>query len=308
MSILTTGNIPHLLTSRLDMAFSNEAKSIPKQWEGLFGTETATGSTFDAQPTYGFGQVPESSEGAALTYDTPGEGYNSSSVIKLYKLGFKITREAFDDERYGQMKNMAGELAKSFIYTKNVNGANIFNNGFSDSYVYAYSEPLFGDATLFTHPLKKTGGTDYNRPETAGVDLNAASLKDAINAVRATLSDSGKLWQPGLRPSVLLVHPDNEEKAYQLVASIKTPENANNSENWIKTLSLQVVVNDFLTDPDAWFLLCGTNIHKLKLFQRIGLETDSEVDFNTDAMLYKGYERYRFGAIDWRGTWGSSGG
>jgi len=31
------------------MAFSNEAKSIPKQWEGLFGTETATGSALTKQ-------------------------------------------------------------------------------------------------------------------------------------------------------------------------------------------------------------------------------------------------------------------
>lgn len=307
MSILTTGNIPNLLTARLDMAFRNEAKSIPKQWEGLFGTETATGSTFDAISTYGFGQVPESSEGAPLTYDKPGEGYKSTSTIKLYKMGFKITREAFDDERYGQMKDMASELSKSFIYTKNVKAANIFNNGFSDSYVYADSEPLFGDATLYTHPLKKTGGVDYNRPENAGVDLNKASLKDAINAVRATLSDSGKLWQVGLRPSVLLVHPDNEAKAYELISSQLDPEGANNTENWLKTVKLQVVVNDFLTDPDAWFLLCGKETHKLKLFQRVGLETDSEVDFNTDSMLYKGYERYIFGAIDWRGTFGSSG-
>lgn len=307
MSILTTGNIPNLLTARLDMVFRNEAKSIPKQWEGIFGTENATGSTFDATSTYGFGLVPKSSEGAALTYDKPGEGYKSTSTIDLFKLGFKITREAYDDERYGQMKDMAAELAKSFIYTKNVNAANIFNNGFSDSYVYADSEPLFGDATLYTHPLKKTGGVDYNRPANAGVDLNKASLTAAINDIRATLSDSGKLWQIGLRPTQLIVHPDNEAKAYELLNSAQDPEGANNTENWLKTIKLVPVVNDFLTDPDAWFLSCGSSVNKLKLFQRVALETSSEVDFNTDAMLYKGYERYLFGAIDWRGVWGSSG-
>jgi hypothetical protein len=39
--------------------------------------------------------------------------------------------------------------------------------------------------------------------------------------------------------------------------------------------------------------------------ERVPFETDMQVDFTTDNLLVKGYERYSFGYYDWRNTWGS---
>ena len=63
------------------------------------------------------------------------------------------------------------------------------------------------------------------------------------------------------------------------------------------------LVMDFLTSAFPWFLL--TNIDGLSYMSRIGFETDMQVDFITDNLLVKGYERYSFAYYNWRSIWGT---
>jgi hypothetical protein len=63
------------------------------------------------------------------------------------------------------------------------------------------------------------------------------------------------------------------------------------------------MVNDYLTNARAWFLL--TNIDGLSYMERIKFETDMQVDFTTDNLLVKGYERYSFGYYNWRSIYGA---
>jgi hypothetical protein len=63
------------------------------------------------------------------------------------------------------------------------------------------------------------------------------------------------------------------------------------------------MVNDFLTSSFAWYLL--TNIAGLAYMKRIAFETDMQVDFVTDNLLTKGYERYSFSYFNWRSLYGA---
>ena len=46
-------------------------------------------------------------------------------------------------------------------------------------------------------------------------------------------------------------------------------------------------------------------IDGLSYMERIKFETDMQVDFTTDNLLVKGYERYSFGYYNWRSIYGS---
>ena len=85
------------------------------------------------------------------------------------------------------------------------------------------------------------------------------------------------------------------------------PGTANNDVNAIHTtaggLPEGYMVNDYLTSAKAWFLL--TNIKGLVYMERIPYEMDMQVDFTTDNLLVKGYERYSFGYYNWRSIYGS---
>ena len=305
---LMRSDIANAVTAGMDDVFWDSAADVPEQYKDVFGEEKMDGQYYQALPFFGFGQVPKSNEATALTYDSPGEGYKATVESDVYKLACRISREAYDDERYGMLKATPKELAKSFRYTKNVVMANLLNNGFSDSYVFADGEPLFGDATTFTHPLKN-GGTDYNQPSAGGVDLNAATLMGALIDLRRTLDDRGKFWNIGaLSSGVTLYIPlELQDVAFALTRSEKDPESAKNAMNWLKNEKITVKVGDFLTDPDAWFVVCNKSIHRVKCFNRILLDTDSDREFSTGCLLYSAYERYVAYPETWRGIWGSSG-
>jgi hypothetical protein len=85
------------------------------------------------------------------------------------------------------------------------------------------------------------------------------------------------------------------------------PGTADNDVNAILTtaggLPEGYMTNDFLTSNFAWFLL--TNIAGLAYMERVKFETDMQVDFVTDNLLVKGYERYSFGYFNWRAIYGS---
>ena len=61
----------------------------------------------------------------------------------------------------------------------------------------------------------------------------------------------------------------------------------------------------FLTDTNAWFILCDQ--HDLKWFWRRQLHTRTEEDFQTGDMLFKGRMRFVFGVNEWRGVHGNQG-
>lgn len=63
------------------------------------------------------------------------------------------------------------------------------------------------------------------------------------------------------------------------------------------------MVWDYLTSAYAWFVL--TNHEGLVFFNRKPFETDMSVEFTTDNLLVKGYQRYVPTYYDWRSVWGT---
>ena len=66
------------------------------------------------------------------------------------------------------------------------------------------------------------------------------------------------------------------------------------------------VVNNFLTDTDAFFIMTDAP-NGMKMFQRAPITTKMEGDFETGNVKYKARERYSFGFSDFRGIFGSPG-
>ena len=84
---------------------------------------------------------------------------------------------------------------------------------------------------------------------------------------------------------------------------------ADNDTNAIKSMGMVpdgYAVNDFLSDPDAWWVKTDAPrgfIH----FERTPMATNMEADFDTGNMRYKARERYSFGFSDPRCVFGSPG-
>jgi len=97
--------------------------------------------------------------------------------------------------------------------------------------------------------------------------------------------------------------------AERLMKSAGRVGTADNDINAIKSMGMVpegYVVNNFLTDTDAFFIKTDAP-NGLKHFVRAPIRTAMEGDFDTGNVRYKARERYSFGWSDWRGIFGSPG-
>jgi hypothetical protein len=241
-------------------------------------------------------------EGGQTRFDNgAGERYIYNQEHTEIGLGYAITRKAIDDNLYKTQFHPSNlGLIESFHQTKEIFGANILNTG------TVYNSAVGGDGQALystAHPID--GGTVANMPVTQQ-DLNEGSLLNSMIGVRTNFRDQAGL-KIFARARKLIVPPQLEPVAIRLTKTDLRPGTADNDVNAIHAtaggLSEGYMVNDFLTSPYAWFLL--TNIDGLAYMTRVGFETDMQVDFVTDNLLVKGYERYSFGYYNWRATYGN---
>ena len=277
-------------------------EQIPSQYDKIFTKhESRMALERTAEMRY-LGLAQLKTEGGQTAFDNgAGERYVYNQEHTEIALGYAITRKAIDDNLYKtqfQPSNLG--LIESFNQTKEIYGSNVINT----STTYNASVGGDGKALIATdHPID--GGTVANRPST-DVELNEATLLAGMIAIRTNFKDQAGL-KVFARARKLLVPPQLEPVAIRLTKSELRPGTADNDVNAIMSTSGGLpegyMTNDFLTSATAWFLL--TNIDGLSYMERVKFETDMQVDFVTDNLLVKGYERYSFGYYNWRSIWGS---
>ena len=277
-------------------------EQIPAQYSRIFPTRKSEMALERAVQMRYLGLAALKTEGGPTTFDNnAGERFVYNQEHLEVGLGYAITRKAIDDNLYKAQFNPTNlGLQRSFTQFKEIYGADIFNSGTT------YNATIGGDGkALFAtdHPID--GSTIANRP-TTDVDLSESSLLNAMIAVRSTWKDQAGLKMYA-RARKLLIPPQLEPVAIRLLKTELRPGTANNDVNAIlsTTGGLQdgYMVNDYFTSSFAWFL--QTDIDGLSYMQRVPFEMDMQVDFTTDSLLVKAYERWSFGYFDWRACYGS---
>lgn len=275
---------------------------IPSQYDKIF-TKLTSKMALErtAEMRYmGFAQLKQ--EGGQTAFDNnAGERYLYNQEHVELGLGYAITRKAIDDNLYKtQFAPSNLGLVESFQQTKEIYGASILNTATT------YNSAVGGDGVALcstAHPID--GGTYANTPTTQ-VDLNESTLLNAMIAIRTNFRDQAGL-KVFARGRKLVVPPQLEPVAIRLTKTELRPGTSDNDVNAIHStaggLPEGYMVNDFLTSAFAWFLL--TNIAGLNYMERVKFETDMQVDFVTDNLLVKGYERYSFNYSNPRAIWGS---
>jgi hypothetical protein len=187
-------------------------------------------------------------------------------------------------------------------HSKQVKAAAVLNNAFTAG----ASAGGDGVALCATdHPLTN-GGTFANEPST-GADLNETSLEDALINIAGYVDERG--LKVALRGMKLMIPRQLQFVAERLMVSNLRPGTSDNDTNAMRSMGMLpegYAVNDFLTDPDAFFIKTDAPrgfVH----FERTPLSTNMEADFDTGNMRFKARERYSFGFSDPRCVFGSPG-
>jgi hypothetical protein len=277
-------------------------EQIPSQYDKVFTKHDSKMAVERTAEMRFLGLAKLKTEGGQTEFDnSAGERFVFSQSHVEIALGYAITRKAIDDNLYKQQFQPSNlGLMESFAQTKELYAADLLNTA------TVYNPNIGGDGVALCsgfHPID--GGTFANRPAT-DVQLNEATLLNAMIGIRTNFRDQAglKVFARGRR---LIVPPQLEPTAVRLLKTELRPGTADNDVNALHSvsggLSEGYMVMDFLTSPNAWFLL--TNIDGLSYMERVKFETDMSVDFVSDNLLVKGYERYSFGYYNPRSIYGS---
>lgn len=217
-----------------------------------------------------------------------------------------ISGEAIEDDLYiDNIKQAAKDLKIALMNTKNIYGALPFNSAFDQSSTVGDNKALCAT----DHPLENGQGTMSNTFAQLA-DLNYATLQSAVTQIMTWKSLSGSYIE--YSPKYLMVHPKNALLAEVLLASPYTPVSANHAINPLhnkKMFSGGVIVNPFLSNPDAWFILTDTendDHHSLHIErQEMKFSVTPEASTNTSKLVC--FERYNFAVVSPYSVFGARG-
>jgi len=219
----------------------------------------------------GLGLLAEKPEGEGITYDDFIQGPTKRWVHKTYALGCRITEEMIEDSLYPdiptEMSDMTKELGRSARETIEVLVHDLYNG----------TTKTAGDGNaIFYNTHTKLGGGTWSNLLTPAADLASSSLKQALLNIEETTDDRGK--QQVIKPKILLVPAELEFTAKELLNSTHTPENANNSINSLQSRSLQLIIDPYLTDSNAWFLIAEKNPFITFMRRKVKFAKDGEFE------------------------------
>jgi len=231
------------------------------------------------------------------------QGYDKTYTAVKYGIMMASSQELIDDLEYDVLSSNPRKLTKAFMSTVEITAADIFNNGFATT--GPDGKVLFAT----DHPLLAPGaGTASNKLATAA-DLSMTSLKNMVTLLRSQVDTAGNKIM--INPSKLIVAPDNEFLAYELLKSVMLPDSSNASVNSVNSVGAQYkiepIVWDYLTDADAFFLSSDKMDHMLCFYWRKRPELATDYDFKTEVALTKLVGRFTVGYSDWRGIVGTEG-
>jgi phage major head subunit gpT-like protein len=285
----------------IDEVVMTKYSQYPEQFGKVLRMEKSSRSIEQTTEVTGFGQFVQVPEGNNTRYDQPIPGYNKTYTHAQYSLGFKVSRVAMDDDKFGVVRKLATELGRSAKETREVIAAGTWNNGFSTSFNGPDGVPLFSTA----HPLLG-GGTQTNRLAYAS-DPDVTSIQLALTDMRQTVDHRGKKLR--IPPKRLILPPALTFVGAELLKGTMRADTANNTinafKNWDGMPSFDSLMGyDYLTDPHAWFIQADVQDTELRFYNREAFNTVHDIEFDSRSIKTAGWMRFSVGFNGFYGVYG----
>jgi len=298
---ISRGQLVKELEPGLNALFGLEYKRYENQHAEIYATETSDRAFEEEVMLSGFANAQVKPEGSGVTFDSAQETFTARYTMETVALAFAITEEAVEDNLYDRLSSRYTKaLARSMSNTKQVKAVNPLVNGFGGGFTSGDGSNLFAT----NHPT--IAGTVSNTLATAA-DLNETSLEQSLIDIAAFTDERG--LKIAAKATKMIVPSALQFQSERLMKSEGRVQTADNDINAIRSMGMVPQgyrVNNFLTDPNAFFLITDVP-NGMKHFVRTPIKTAMEGDFDTGNLRFKARERYQFGVSDFRGIYGSPG-
>ena len=230
-------------------------------------------------------------EGGQFKQDSFGEASARTKVATYGKL-FSLTRQAIINDDLGLFSKIAtkyGSAAKRLV----------------NKMVYAQltgNVKMQDNIALFDTKHGNVAGT--------GEALSVKAIAKAITAMRRQKGITGDATL-NITPKYLVVPPELEMTAYQIVNSTAAVDGVNSGVVNPYKGRFVVVADAELTDPDAWYLVADASQHDtIEVTYLNGVETprlETRQGFDVDGIEYKVAFDCGVSALDFRGVFKNAG-
>lgn len=301
----TRGAFSQLIAPGLTYVMMDDYGDHPEEYSQFLYVEPSDGAYDEDQLYGGLGLVRKKPESAPVVFDDPIEGGSKRYIHDSYALGWEISLEMQEDDRYDIMSKVPARLMRSAQQTIEVLGANVLNLGFTTVTtadgvsLFNTAHPLLNDDTGF---IGITNGAYSNRLAT---DISVTSLQTALDLYENLVDHRGLRIR--LSPQKLWVPPALQYIAQRTLQSGFEPGTGNNDINPVQG-RLQICVLHYLTSTTRWFISGANNMHDnhCKFKWRTKFRTDVVDDFNTKGTKHSIFFRVSAGATHWPGWVGSA--
>jgi len=300
MSIIVTGTIPTSLKPGITTYWGSYTE------DDLLAAKLVKMSTTDEQfdrdvLVSPFGLFNTKNEGAGVSYDSMTQGYVSTYNQRTRALGFQVSWEARKFSKYLDVVAKGNEyLSSSLRETKEVDVANLFNNGFDSNYTFGDGKKFFAT----DHPSR--AGAFSNTLATPQ-DLCEEALEELCTQIKETNNDRG--IKARIKPTLLQVPSALMFEATRILESQLRVNTANNDINAMKYMGLfsdGIVVNPHLTSNDAYYIKTDAP-EGAKMITAVQGEFSNDGAFESGDEKYKMMTSYAIGVTDPRGYFASEG-
>lgn len=229
------------------------------------------------------------------------QGYLATYTHEEYVVKFQVERKLMDDDQYGVINTRARRLGISATTKMEQDGASVFNNAFSASFLGSDGKALCAS----DHPNGPySSGTQSNTGTYALTKANVSIVRQAMMEFK---DDAGNLL--GITPNRLIVPPELEDTALEIANSLFDPTSGNNAIN-PQAGRYEVQAWHYLTDSNNWFMADSVwEQESLNWYNRVlpnGLPEITLVDESSTEAVYDVYMRYSYGWDDWRWIFGNN--
>jgi hypothetical protein len=244
--VLLTANYPDILNEQFDR-IKIRKWGIPVQGMDYFNVVKTSKDYIKHSYVTELGLLSKNDDEDKIPVDHPIQGFDNTHTPIDYRGSIRITKRLRETDQFAVIAKMQGALLQSAKDTTEYIAADAFNTGFGSnaSWLCADGMYLFDSARPFEDP----GLGTWSNLETASA-LTQASLATMRVNFRKTLNERG-LIRP-ITMKTLVVPPDLEDKAYELIKSDKRAEDDMNATNVYQN-RFEVKVWDYLTSSTAYF-------------------------------------------------------
>ena len=286
----TTVNLSQLTIKDFDDIFYDTYTRPTPEYTEFCNVKTADANYWRQGQIGGFGAMYDMDEGDIIKYDVMKQGNEKTIKYQNIGLAVQITQMMREDDRSGIIAKIPELMAKSLLYTCELKGADVLNNGFVTTKRVGLDTLALFSAS---HTLVDSAST-FSNLGTAG-SLSETTLLELCDDFEAFVNEKG-IPTP-VKPVLLVIPKELMRVADRLFLTEKKLGVNDNDVNLIGpkgqvsaaqgTTKIQYIVDHYLTSTTAFFVAADKADHDLRFIWRRKMQTKAQDDFNTESWLYK---------------------